>query len=125
MRSRRHLPAAFGACPARCDARVHAADAFAVFGAFRADLGTFAAGVFVVRRVKQHDMLSAGHQAMIHRGAETGSIAAQTDLDAAVRLFSHLHGSILSGKALKQNGAEGTVFPAELRGPAANIALRQ
>lgn len=136
--SRRHLAAAFRAFPADRDARLHAADTFAVLGAFGADLGAFAACVLVVGGIDQHemrrcpaylrarhhqakmrrlDMFSAGHQAMVHRGAETGPVAFETGLDAVVHLFGHLHGSALSAKQPQPEGkrAEANGVPAGRR----------
>jgi len=46
------------------------------------------------------DMLSSGHQAMIHRSAEAGPVAVQTSLNAMVHLFGHLHGCVPFGKPL-------------------------
>jgi hypothetical protein len=107
MYSGRHCTARFRACPAHRDALVHAADPLAITGAFGANLRTFATGVLVMRRVDQHemgrspayfgtghhepemgglDMFPAGFETMIHGGGETGSVAGETGLDAAVRV---------------------------------------
>ena len=94
---------------------MHAADALAVFSAFGANLRTLAAGMLVMRRIQQHemcgrpadlrarhhqpemrgpDMLTSDLQAMRHRRSETGLVAAQALVDAALHVFAHLHANL-------------------------------
>jgi hypothetical protein len=110
--SRSHGAAGLSAASTCCDTLAHAAEALAILGAFGADLGTFAAGVFVVRRgdehevrrgpahlsarhhqpeVRRRDVLPAGLQTVIHSHAETRLVAVQADIDAAFHLFGNGH----------------------------------
>src|SRR5690349_17903997 len=96
--SGRHLPAGLGAAPAGLHALLHAADLLAGAGALVADFGAFAAGVLVVVRPNQHevggglahlgagqhepevlrlDVLAARLEAVVHRHAQAGRVAAQ------------------------------------------------
>src|SRR3982751_5852667 len=101
LSSGRHRTAGLCAGAAHGDALVHATDPLAI-------LGAFAACVPVMRRVDQHEMrrrpahfgarhhqaemlgldvLAAGLEAMVHRGAEAGLVAAHAERDAARHVF--------------------------------------
>src|SRR4051794_7629816 len=112
LSSGRHRTAGLCAGAAHGDALLHAADPLAILGAFAADFCAFAACMPVMRRIDQHEMrrrpahfgarhhqaemlgldvLAAGLEAMVHRGAEAGLVAAHAERDAARHVFGLSH----------------------------------
>jgi hypothetical protein len=112
-----HGSAAFGASFASLYALVHFTDALAVLSAFGANLGALSTYMPMMRRVQQHemsggaadfrtrhhqpemcwfDMLATRLQTVGHRGPQTGLIALQTFIDAALHVVAHMiHRSLL------------------------------
>jgi len=111
VRLGRHLAAAIGASMALLDTSLHAAHLLAGFRTGLADLGALRAGVLVAVRADQHevrrgvahlgaghhspevasrDVLAPGFQAVAHRHAEAGLVAAQAFVDAGLHLGRHL-----------------------------------
>jgi hypothetical protein len=105
-----HLFAGCCTCLAGGDAFVHIPYPLAVRGALSANLGAFAAGMLVVRRIDQHEMcrgpanfgtrhhqaemrrfgmLATSFEAMVHGGRQTGPVAGETGLDAAGHFYVH------------------------------------
>ena len=114
----RHRAAARGAAPTGLDTVLHIADALTILCTFSADFRTFAADVFVMRRVQKHevssraadlrarhhepevfrfDVLTASLQTIRHGRSETHLVAAQAFVDAGLHVFAHMfHRTLLT-----------------------------